>query len=136
MQSRDRVLSRFGGCSRALDQSGRQEEGPLTGGQGLQAEEFGGGLWQKVKRNRGAGGVDGEDLAAFEASLDANLDRLHRELRDGTYLPQPVLQQLIPEAGQPGKFRRLGMEEHSNWRGSSRSSCCIRARGRRARRGW
>ena len=30
--------------------------------------------WEKVKRNRGAGGVDGEDLAAFEASLDANLE--------------------------------------------------------------
>ena len=65
--------------------------------------------WEKVKRNRGAGGVDGEDLVAFEASLDANLDRLHRELRDGTYVPQPVLQHLIPKAGQPGKFRRLGI---------------------------
>ena len=65
--------------------------------------------WEKVKRNRGAGGVDGEDLAAFEASLDANLDRLHRELWDGTYVPQPVLQHLIPKAGQPGKFRRLGI---------------------------
>lgn len=65
--------------------------------------------WEKVRRNRGAGGVDGEDLAAFEASLDANLDRLHRELRNGTYVPQPVLQHLIPKAGQPGKFRRLGI---------------------------
>ncbi len=32
--------------------------------------------WEKVKRNRGAGGIDGEDLAAFEAQLEANLDRL------------------------------------------------------------
>jgi len=65
--------------------------------------------WEKVKRNRGAGGVDGEDLATFEASLDAKLDRLHRELRDGEYVPQPVLQHLIPKAGQPGKFRPLGI---------------------------
>ena len=65
--------------------------------------------WEKVKRNRGAGGVDGEDLVAFEASLDANLERLHRELRDGQYVPQPVLQRLIPKAGQPGKFRPLGI---------------------------
>ena len=65
--------------------------------------------WEKVKRNRGAGGVDGEDLVAFEASLDSNLDRLHRELRDGQYIPQPVLQRLIPKAGQPGKFRPLGI---------------------------
>ena len=63
--------------------------------------------WEKARRNRG--GVDGEDLAAFEASLDAKLDRLHRELRYGEYVPQPVLQHLIPKAGQPGKFRPLGI---------------------------
>ena len=65
--------------------------------------------WEKLKRNRGAGGADGEDLAAREASLEANLDRLHQGLRDGTDVPQPVLQHLIPKAGQPGKFRRLGI---------------------------
>ena len=65
--------------------------------------------WEKVKRNRGAGGVDGEDMEAFEASLDANLDRLHRELRDGEYVPRPVLRCLIPKAGQPGRFRPLGI---------------------------
>ena len=65
--------------------------------------------WERVKRNRGAGGVDGEDLAAFEVSLDANLERLHRELRDGEYVPQPVLRHLIPKAGQPGKKRPLGI---------------------------
>ncbi len=65
--------------------------------------------WAQVKRNRGAGGVDGEDLATFEASLDANLDRLHRELRDGEYAPRPVLRHLIPKAGQPGKKRPLGI---------------------------
>ena len=48
--------------------------------------------WEKVKRNGGAGGVDGEDLAAFEAQRDANLERLHAELKDGSYAPRPVLQ--------------------------------------------
>lgn len=65
--------------------------------------------WEKVKKNRGAGGIDGEDLAAFEAQLEANLERLHRELKEGTYQPQPVLQRLIPKAGQPGKHRPLGI---------------------------
>jgi len=65
--------------------------------------------WEKVKGNRGAGGIDGEDLAAFEAELDANLDRLHRELADGSYVPRPVLQRLIPKAVQPGKSRPLGI---------------------------
>jgi group II intron reverse transcriptase/maturase len=65
--------------------------------------------WEKVKRNRGVGGIDGEDLAAFEAELEANLERLHQELKDGTYAPQPVLQHLIPKAGKPGEYRRLGI---------------------------
>jgi RNA-directed DNA polymerase len=65
--------------------------------------------WEKVKRNGGAGGVDGEDLAAFEAQRDANLERLHAELKDGSYAPRPVLQHLIPKAGQPGKYRPLGI---------------------------
>ena len=65
--------------------------------------------WEKVKRNRGAGGIDGEDLDTFEAELEANLERLHQELKDGTYVPQPVLQQLIPKAGRPGQYRPLGI---------------------------
>jgi len=28
--------------------------------------------WEKVKRNRGVGGVDGEDLEAFESQLEVN----------------------------------------------------------------
>jgi hypothetical protein len=59
--------------------------------------------WEKVKRNRGAGGVDGEDIAAFEVRLEEQLERLHCELKDGTYAPQPVMRQLIPKVGQPGK---------------------------------
>lgn len=39
--------------------------------------------------------------------MGANSDRLHRELRNGTYVPQRVPQHLIPEAGQPRKVRRL-----------------------------
>jgi len=65
--------------------------------------------WLRVKRNAGAGGVDEERLEEFEACLDERLDRLHAELRDGTYQPLPVLQQLIPKSGQPGKFRPLGI---------------------------
>jgi RNA-directed DNA polymerase len=65
--------------------------------------------WEKVKRNRGAGGIDGVDVAAFEADLEGNLERLHVALKEGTYAPQPVLQHLIPKAGKPGEFRALGI---------------------------
>jgi len=65
--------------------------------------------WEKVKSHQGAGGIDGEDLATFEAELDTNLARLHEELKSGTYRPQPVLQHLIPKAGKPGEYRPLGI---------------------------
>ena len=65
--------------------------------------------WQKVKRNRGAGGIDGKSLEGFEAQLDVELDRLQEELKSDTYRPEPVRQKLIPKPGQPGKFRPLGI---------------------------
>ena len=65
--------------------------------------------WEKVKRNGGVGGIDGVDIATFEAELEEQLDRMHGELRDGTYEPQPVEQHLIPKAGQPEKHRALGI---------------------------
>ena len=34
--------------------------------------------WEKVKENRGSGGIDGQTLEAFEAQLDQQLDRLQR----------------------------------------------------------
>ena len=65
--------------------------------------------WQRVKRNKGAGGIDGQTLDEFEEQLDAHLDRLHEELKHDAYRPLPVRRKLIPKAGQPGKFRPLGI---------------------------
>ena len=65
--------------------------------------------WEKVRANKGAGGVDGQSIEDFEKVLDEQLDRLHRELKEDSYSPQPVRQHQIPKAGQPGKFRNLGI---------------------------
>jgi len=65
--------------------------------------------WIRVQRNGGAGGVDGQSLADFEEVLDEQLDQLSQELRTDTYQPLPVRRQLIPKAGQPGKYRPLGI---------------------------
>src|SRR5438105_10388253 len=65
--------------------------------------------WEKVKANRGSGGVDGQSLEAFAAPVDPQLDRWQSELRDETDQPQPVRQVQIPEAGRPGEFRMLGI---------------------------
>ena len=65
--------------------------------------------WEKVKANKGAGGIDGQSIEEFEEVLDEQLGRLHNELKEDTYRPQPVRQRLIPKAGQPGKHRQLGI---------------------------
>lgn len=65
--------------------------------------------WECVKANRGSGGIDGQDLAAFEAQLGEQLGRLQRELREDTYRPHPVRQVRIPKVGKPGEFRMLGI---------------------------
>jgi RNA-directed DNA polymerase len=65
--------------------------------------------WERVRANRGASGTDGITIGAFEVNLDTNLERLHQELRDKTYQPQPVRRLEIPKRGAPGKTRPLGI---------------------------
>jgi RNA-directed DNA polymerase len=65
--------------------------------------------WEKVKANRGSGGVDGQTLEAFEAQLDQQLERLQRELKEDTYQPLPVRQHSIPKRDKPGECRMLGI---------------------------
>ena len=65
--------------------------------------------WEKVKENRGSGGVDGQSLGAFEAQLHQQLIRLHRELKEDAYRPLPVRQHPIPKRDKPGENRMLGI---------------------------
>jgi group II intron reverse transcriptase/maturase len=65
--------------------------------------------WERVKANRGSGGVDGQTLKDFAEQLDQNLGRLQSELKEGLYQPQPVRQVQIPKMGKPGEFRGLGI---------------------------
>jgi group II intron reverse transcriptase/maturase len=65
--------------------------------------------WEKVRANRGSGGVDGQNLEGFAAQLDQQLNRLHGELKEDVYQPRPVRQVQIPKAGKPGEYRMLGV---------------------------
>jgi RNA-directed DNA polymerase len=65
--------------------------------------------WEKVKENRGSGGIDGQTLEAFEVQLDQQLDRLQRELKEDAYRPLPVRQHPIPKRDKPGEYRMLGI---------------------------
>jgi len=63
--------------------------------------------WEKVRANRGAGGVDGQSTRQFEAHLVNNLQELHRVLKEGKYQPLPVRRVYIPKAD--GSERPLGI---------------------------
>ena len=65
--------------------------------------------WRKVKANRGAGGIDGQNLKEFEAGWESHLHRLQQGLKTDTYRPRPVKRKLIAKPGQPGKQRALGI---------------------------
>ena len=46
--------------------------------------------FRHVKRNKGAAGIDGQSLSAFEANLEVELSCLLLELKEKRYRAQPV----------------------------------------------
>jgi RNA-directed DNA polymerase len=64
--------------------------------------------WKRVKRNKGAAGVDRQSLAEVESlGVDTFLEGIQSELREGTYRPKAVLRRYIPKAD--GRQRPLGI---------------------------
>lgn len=62
----------------------------------------------KVLGNKGAAGVDRQTVGDFAEQQREEIQRLHQELRDGTYRPAPVLRSWIPKPGSSEK-RPLGI---------------------------
>jgi RNA-directed DNA polymerase len=63
--------------------------------------------WQRVARNRGAAGVDGQSVERFAFRAERYLAELQARLADGSYRPQPVKRVEIPKPD--GKTRPLGI---------------------------
>jgi len=53
----------------------------------------------KVRANSGGPGVDHQTIEMFQAHLEENLQRLSRQLREGTYGPQAIRRAWIPKSG-------------------------------------
>jgi RNA-directed DNA polymerase len=64
--------------------------------------------WQRVKANRGGGGVDKMSIADFDKDADVRLEKLSEALRTNTYKPSPVRRTYIPKPGSSEK-RPLGI---------------------------
>ena len=62
----------------------------------------------KVWRNGGSAGADGQTVAHFEREAEAELARLHEQLREGSYRPQPVRRAWIDKPGSKEQ-RPLGI---------------------------
>jgi RNA-directed DNA polymerase len=63
--------------------------------------------WQRVARNQGSAGVDGQSVERFAQDAARYLSELQASLADGSYRPQPVKRVEIPKSG--GQTRPLGI---------------------------
>jgi CRISP-associated protein Cas1 len=71
--------------------------------------------WDKVRRNNGCAGVDGQTVKQFGENGERNLRRLRREIERGTYQPLPLRSLSIPKKSKP----KLGEVPKTEWRGLS-----------------
>lgn len=63
--------------------------------------------YKLVKANRGAAGVDGQSLSAFEKDLKGNLYKIWNRMSSGSYVAPPVRLVEIPKGD--GRMRPLGI---------------------------
>jgi RNA-directed DNA polymerase len=63
--------------------------------------------WQRVARNKGAAGVDGQSIERFSHQAERYLAELQASLANGSYRPHPVKRVEIPKGD--GKTRPLGI---------------------------
>lgn len=64
--------------------------------------------WDRVRRNRGAAGVDRQSIEQFGKRAEEYLEELHQALKEGRHHPLPVLRKWIEKPGAT-KLRPLGI---------------------------
>ena len=63
--------------------------------------------YRRVKRNRGAAGIDQVNIEDFEKNLEGNLYKIWNRMSSGSYFPPAVRQVEIPK--EKGQVRKLGI---------------------------
>ena len=63
--------------------------------------------YKKVRKNKGAAGIDEETIDMYEQRLEDNLYTLWNRMSSGSYFPPPVLEVEIPK--DDGRKRKLGI---------------------------
>ncbi len=64
--------------------------------------------YKRVRANKGAPGLDGETAEEYSENFEQNLEKLHHELKTGTFQPVPVLRVEITKEDGKSK-RKLGI---------------------------
>lgn len=64
--------------------------------------------WMKVHENQGGAGIDQQSIQQFTANLSQEIERLHEQLKGGSYKPQAVKRSWISKLGSKEK-RPLGI---------------------------
>ena len=64
--------------------------------------------WERVKRNKGAAGIDRQSVEAFSRYAKEEISKLERQLQTGEYEPKAVKRVYIEKAGSAEK-RPLGI---------------------------
>lgn len=65
--------------------------------------------WRRVRRNKGAHGLDRVTIKTFEENVEMHLRELQRKLMQKRYRPLPVRRVYIPKVSDPTQLRPLGI---------------------------
>jgi len=65
--------------------------------------------WEKVKENKGSGGIDNISISDLEKVQFKELDILYQRLKNDSYKPLPVRRVNIPKRNKPNEKRPLGI---------------------------
>lgn len=65
--------------------------------------------WRRVRRNKGAHGLDRMTIQMFESNWEVHLREIQRALMERRYEPQPVRRVYIPKSSNPRERRPLGI---------------------------